>query len=45
VYYSLPVFGGGEALVFLGEPVHTIHVLSGILILLGVIVATHEPTP
>lgn len=42
VYYSLPVFSGAEALVLLGEPVHFVHVLSGILILLGVIVATRE---
>ncbi len=42
VYYSLPVFSGGEALLLLGEPVHAVHVLSGVLILAGVIVATRE---
>ncbi len=42
VYYSLPVFSGAEALVLLDEPVRFIHVLSGVLILLGVIVATRE---
>lgn len=45
VYYSLPVFSGAEALVLLGEPVHLVHVLSGTLILLGVIFATCESTP
>ena len=45
VYYSLPVFSGAEALVILGEPVHVVHIFSGILILLGVIVATRETTP
>jgi drug/metabolite transporter (DMT)-like permease len=43
VYYSLPVFSGAEALVFLGEPIQIVHVISGVLILLGVIVATREP--
>jgi drug/metabolite transporter (DMT)-like permease len=43
VYYSLPVFSGAEALLLLEEPIHTVHVLSGVLILLGVIVATREP--
>ena len=42
VYYSLPVFSGVEALALLDEPVRFIHVLSGVLILLGVIVATRE---
>lgn len=42
-YYSLPVFSGAEALVLLGEPVQILHLLSGILILVGVIVATREP--
>jgi drug/metabolite transporter (DMT)-like permease len=41
-YYSLPVFSGAEALVLLGEPVSAIHVVSGIMILLGIIVATRE---
>jgi hypothetical protein len=31
--------------VLLGEPVHAVHIFSGILILLGVIVATREPAP
>jgi len=42
VYYSLPLFSGLEAFLLLGEPIHGIHVLSGLLILSGVIVATRE---
>jgi drug/metabolite transporter (DMT)-like permease len=42
VYYSLPLFSGTEALLLLGEPVHAVHILSGVLILMGVIVATRE---
>lgn len=42
VYYSLPVFSGVEAFLLLGEPIHVVHFLSGILILTGVIVATRE---
>jgi drug/metabolite transporter (DMT)-like permease len=42
VYYCLPLFSGVEALFLLGEPVYAIHVVSGILILGGVIVATTE---
>jgi drug/metabolite transporter (DMT)-like permease len=45
VYYSLPVFSGVEALVLLGEPVHLIHIVSGTLILLGVVFATSESIP
>ncbi len=42
VYYSLPLFSGIEALLLLDEPIHGVHVLSAILILAGVIVATRE---
>lgn len=42
VYYCLPLFSGGEALILLGEPVDAIHVLSGIMILFGVIFATRQ---
>ncbi len=42
VYYCLPLFSGAEALFFLGEPVYAVHVVSGILILGGVIFATTE---
>jgi drug/metabolite transporter (DMT)-like permease len=42
VYYCLPLFSGIEALLLLDEPIHGIHVLSAVLILAGVIVATRE---
>ncbi|MBI4964533.1 MAG: DMT family transporter [Desulfomonile tiedjei] len=42
VYYCLPLFGGGEALLLLGEPINAVHVLSGILILAGIVFATWE---
>jgi drug/metabolite transporter (DMT)-like permease len=42
VYYFLPAFSGAEALLLLGEPVHAVHVVSGALILTGVIVATRD---
>ncbi len=42
VYYCLPLFSGGEALLLLGEPITTVHVLSGTMILGGVIFATRE---
>ncbi len=42
VYYCLPLFSGVEAIILLGEPVGVMHVLSGILILAGVIVATRQ---
>lgn len=44
VYYSLPIFSGVEALVLLGEPVRSVHLLSGMLILLGITIATWEWT-
>jgi drug/metabolite transporter (DMT)-like permease len=42
VYYLLPLFSGIEALFLLGEPVTEVHIVSGIMILTGVIVATWE---
>ncbi|MBI5252490.1 MAG: DMT family transporter [Desulfomonile tiedjei] len=42
VYYCLPLFSGVEALILLGEAVHAVHVLSGILILGGVVFATKD---
>jgi drug/metabolite transporter (DMT)-like permease len=42
VYYCLPLFSGGEALLLLGEPLRSIQVLSGALILGGVVLATRE---
>jgi drug/metabolite transporter (DMT)-like permease len=45
VYYSLPLFSGSEAVILLGEPIGTVHVLSGALILCGIIVATWQHQP
>lgn len=45
VYYSLPVFSGVAAFLILGEPLHAFHLVSGILILTGVIIATRESIP
>lgn len=42
VYYLLPLFAGVEALFMLGEPVTWVHVVSGIMILAGVVFATWE---
>ncbi len=42
VYYCLPLFSGVEGLFFLTEPVSFVHVVSGVLILGGVILATTE---
>jgi drug/metabolite transporter (DMT)-like permease len=42
VYYCLPLFGGVESFLLLNESVHWVQVLSGVLILAGVIVATRE---
>lgn len=42
VYYSLPLFAGVEAVLFLGEPVLWVHFASGALILGGLFLATAE---
>lgn len=42
VYYSLPIFSAIEGAVILGEPVHPVDLLSGALIMMGVIIATRE---
>lgn len=42
IYYSLPLFSGLEAVLFLGEPVLWVHFASGLLILGGLILATRE---
>ena len=42
VYYLLPLFSGVEGLFLLGEPVTWVHIVSGIMILAGVIFATWE---
>jgi drug/metabolite transporter (DMT)-like permease len=42
VYYTLPLFSGVEAFLLLNEPIRWVHAVSGVLILVGVIVATRE---
>lgn len=42
IYYSLPLFTGIEAVIFLGEPVLWVHFASGALILGGLLLATGE---
>jgi drug/metabolite transporter (DMT)-like permease len=42
VYYCLPLFSGLEAFLLLHEPVHWMHLWSGVVILAGVVVATRE---
>lgn len=45
VYYSLPLFSGTEAVFLLGEPIGMVHVVSGAMILCGIIVATWQHQP
>jgi len=40
VYYSLPLFGGVEAWLLLGEDITWAHVASGVMIITGIILAT-----
>lgn len=40
IYYSMPLFCGVQAVLFLGEPVLWVHYVSGALILGGLLVAT-----
>lgn len=42
VYYSLPVFSAIEGVILLGEPVHAVDLISGALIIIGVIIATRQ---
>lgn len=42
IYYSLPLFSGIEAVLFLGEPVLWVHFVSGALILGGLVLATRD---
>ena len=45
VYYSLPLFSGLEAWLLLGENIGPVHVLSGVLIVSGIFMATRQPPP
>ncbi len=42
IYYSLPLFSGIGAVIFLGEPILWVHCVSGALILGGLALATKE---
>ncbi len=42
VYYCLPLFSGIEAALLLNESITVIHLVSGILILVGVVIATRR---
>ena len=41
IYYSLPLFAGIEAYLFLGEPITWTHLTSFLLIVGGIVLATH----
>ena len=44
IYYTLPIFSGISAYLFLGEAIEIIHLLSMLLITSGVLIAIYEPT-
>lgn len=41
IYYSLPLFSGLEAYLFLNEPITMVHGLAFLLIVSGIVLATH----
>ena len=43
IYYTLPIFSGVVAYLILGEKIENIHLLSMLLILIGVLTAIFEP--
>lgn len=43
IYYSLPLWGGLFAFVFLGETMGTVHLISGALIIGGIVWASRTP--
>lgn len=45
IYYTIPLFSGVEAVLFLGEMPHWSHVAGGCLIIAGVVVATRPARP
>jgi drug/metabolite transporter (DMT)-like permease len=45
IYYTLPIFSGILAFIILGEKIESIHLLSMLLILIGVLVAIYRPKP
>lgn len=42
IYYTLPVFSGIAAYLFLGEAIKTIHLLSMLLIMIGIVIAVYD---
>lgn len=42
IYYTIPLFAGIEAVIFLGEPVFWVHFAGGGLIIAGVLLATRK---
>ncbi|SIO28922.1 DMT family transporter [Halodesulfovibrio marinisediminis] len=45
IYYSLPLWGGLFAFVFLGETMGMVHLVSGVLIIGGIVWASRSPKP
>jgi len=43
IYYTLPIFSGLVAYLFIGEKIENIHLISMLLILIGVLTAIPEP--
>ena len=43
IYYTLPLFSGIEAWLLLGEPITSVHLLSGGTIVIGIFIATRRP--
>lgn len=44
IYYTLPIFSGVSAYIFLGEKIEIIHIVSMLLILIGVLTALYDKT-
>ena len=42
IYYTLPIFSGIAAYIFLGEEIKVIHIMSMLLIMFGVLIAIYE---
>lgn len=45
IYYTLPIFSGLLSFIFLGEKIESIHLISMLLIFVGVLVAIYTPKP
>lgn len=44
VYYSLPLFSGVLSTIFLGEVIETFHLVCGVLIVSGILIASYVPS-